>query len=115
MSDFFEQLFGGMGGGRRTSTRSRRASSEPKEREVNVSIDVWTAILGGEVTVSTPSGKFRVKIEPGTQPGKKVRMRDKGGTLSDGSNIDLILVFNVSIPTNLTERQRDFIEKARLG
>ncbi len=115
MSDFFEQLFGGMGGGRRTSTRSRRASSEPKEREVNVSIDVWTAILGGEVTVSTPSGKFRVKIEPGTQPGKKVRMRGKGGTLSDGSNIDLILVFNVSIPTNLTERQRDFIEKARLG
>ncbi len=114
MSDFFEQLFGGMGGARRSTGRGRRAA-EPREQEAHVTIDAWTAMLGGDVIVTIPSGKFKLKIEPGTQPGKKVRMRGKGKPLSDGTNADLILVFDVSIPTNLTERQRDFIEKARLG
>lgn len=113
MSDFFEQLFGGMGGARRSSARSRRA--EPRERESHVAIDVWTAMLGGEILISTPGGKFKLKVEAGTQPGKKVRMRGKGGKLSDGTDADLILVFDVSIPANLTDRQRELLQQARMG
>lgn len=114
MSDFFEQLFGGMGGAHRASSRARRAA-EPRERESHVTIDAWTAMLGGEILISTPGGKFKLKVEAGTQPGKKVRMRGKGGTLSDGTNADLILVFDVSIPANLTEHQRELLQQARMG
>lgn len=114
-SDFFEQLFGGMGGGdMHTGGRGRaRHYSEPREQEAHVTVDAWTAMLGGEIVISAPTGKFKLKIEPGTQPGKKMRMRGKGGQLSDGSNADLILVIDVAIPTNLNAQQRELIEQAR--
>ena len=111
-SDFFEQMFGGMHSGGRGRTNRRSWASE---REARVTIDAWTAMLGGEVYISTSTCKFKLKVEPGTQPGKKVRLRGKGGLNPDGSSIDLILVLNVSIPVGLTERQRELLEQARRG
>lgn len=113
MSDFFQQIFGsmGMGGGRRRSSTRRRA--EPSEIEAHATIDAWTAMLGGEIILSTSFGKFKLKVAPGTQPGKKVRLKGKGGVAADGSPKDLIIVFDVSIPTNLTDRQKSLIEQAR--
>jgi curved DNA-binding protein len=114
MSDFFQQIFGNMGmrGGRRTRT-TRSQSAEPSEVEAHVSIDVWTAMLGGELIVSSTYGKYKLKVASGTQPGKKVRLKGKGGTKSDGTPKDLIIVFDVSIPSNLTEQQKSLIEQAR--
>ncbi|MDE5999599.1 MAG: hypothetical protein K2H04_05975, partial [Bacteroidaceae bacterium] len=103
----------GMGGARRTRTTRRPA--EPSEVEAHVSIDVWTAMLGGELIVSTSFGKFKLKVTAGTQPGKKVRLKGKGGTKSDGTPKDLIIVFDVSIPANLSEQQRELLEQARRG
>jgi curved DNA-binding protein len=111
MSDFFQQIFGSMGGGRRA--RSARRPAEPSEVEAHVSIDVWTAILGGELIVSSTYGKYKLKVAPGTQPGKKVRLKGKGGTKSDGTPKDLIIVFDVTIPANLTDQQKALIEQAR--
>ncbi|NLV52902.1 MAG: J domain-containing protein [Bacteroidales bacterium] len=112
MSDFFQQIFGGMGGGRRA--RARRPA-EPKEVEAHVSIDVWTAMLGGELIVSSSYGKYKLKVAPGTQPGKKVRLKGKGGTQSDGTPKDLIIVFDVTIPTSLSDSQKALLEQARKG
>ena len=114
MSDFFQQIVGNMGmrGGRRTRT-TRSQSAEPSEVEAHVSIDVWTAMLGGELIVSSTYGKYKLKVASGTQPGKKVRLKGKGGTKSDGTPKDLIIVFDVSIPSNLTEQQKSLIEQAR--
>lgn len=109
-SDFFEQLFGGMGSG---SRRSSRKKAEPSEIEAHVPIDVWTAMLGGEVIAVTSFGKFKLKIAPGTQPGKKVKLKGKGGTKADGTLKDLIIVFDVTIPTNLTDRQKDLLNQAK--
>ena len=113
MSDFFQQIFGSMGGGRRA--RSARRPAEPSEVEAHVSIDVWTAILGGELIVSSTYGKYKLKVAPGTQPSKKVRLKGKGGTKSDGTPKDLIIVFDVTIPANLTDQQKALIEQARRG
>ena len=113
MSDFFQQIFGGMGMGGARHTRATRRPAEPSEVEAHVSIDVWTAMLGGELIVSTSFGKFKLKVAAGTQPGKKVRLKGKGGTKSDGTLKDLIIVFDVSIPTNLSEQQRTLLEQAR--
>ena len=115
MSDFFQELFGsmGMGGGRRRT--STRRSAEPSETEAHAQIDVWTAILGGELILNTSYGKFKLKVSPGTQPGKKVRLKGKGGTKSDGTAKDLIIVFDIKIPENLTEKQKSLLEQARRG
>ena len=115
MSDFFQELFGGlgMGGGRRRT--SARRSAEPSETEAHAQIDVWTAMLGGELILSTSFGKFKLKVAPGTQPGKKVRLKGKGGTKSDGTPKDLIIVFDVKIPETLTEHQKSLLEQARRG
>lgn len=113
MSDFFQQIFGNMGSGRRT--RTTRRTAEPSEVEVHAPIDVWTAMLGGELILSTTYGKFKLKVAPGTQPGKKVRLKGKGGIKSDGSPKDLIIVFDVSVPTYLTEQQRAMLEQVRRG
>jgi len=113
MSDFFQQIFGNMGTSRRT--RSTRRPAEPSEVEAHVAIDVWTAMLGGDLIVSTTYGKYKIKVAPGTQPGKKVRLKGKGGEKSDGTPKDLIIVFDITIPTSLTDQQRALIEQARRG
>ncbi|MBR1668150.1 MAG: J domain-containing protein [Bacteroidaceae bacterium] len=115
MSDFFQQIFGSMGMGGTRRTRTRRASTEPSEVEARVAIDVWTALLGGELIVSTTYGKFKIKVASGTQPGKKVRLKGKGGTKSDGTPKDLIIVFDVTIPANLSDQQKVLLEQVRRG
>ncbi|RZJ72738.1 J domain-containing protein [Flavobacterium sp.] len=78
-----------------------------------VEIDLFKAILGGEVTVETLSGKVKLKIAEGTQNGTKVRLKGKGMPVykKDG-NGDLIVTYSVKIPTDLSENQKDFIRKA---
>ena len=61
----------------------------------------------------TTYGKFKLKVAPGTQPGKKVRLKGKGGVKSDGTLKDLIIVFDVTIPANLSDHQKSLIEQAR--
>lgn len=117
-SDFFEQLFGSAGGGRRSrqSSQSRRQSRQATaDIEAAVQVDVFTAMLGGDLVVQVPSGeKLRVKLKGGTQPGSKIRLKGKGQAKADGTNGDLILTLNVVIPTTLTERQRQLLEQARV-
>lgn len=74
---------------------------------------MFTAALGGEIIVTTTFGKFKLKIQPGTQPGKKVRLKGKGGNTSSGAPKDLIIVFDVTIPQTLTPTQKELLEKAR--
>lgn len=111
-SDFFSELFGGFTGGGRTS-RPHHTKEESTETEAHASIDMFTAALGGEIIVTTTFGKFKLKIQPGTQPGKKVRLKGKGGNTSFGAPKDLIIVFDVTIPQTLTPTQKELLEKAR--
>lgn len=76
-------------------------------------IDLYTAVLGGEQTVNTYTGKVKLKISAGTQSGTKVRLKGKGFPMykQDGKYGDLIITYNVAIPTNLTNEQRELFEK----
>ncbi len=109
-SEFFESLFGGAV--RQQSSRRHR-KAEPAVTEAVVKIDVWTAMLGGEIIASTNYGKFKLKVAAGTQPGKKVKLKGKGGKMSNGADKDLIIIFEVTIPESLTERQKSLLEEAR--
>ncbi len=74
-----------------------------------VNIDLYTAVLGGEVTVDTLSGKVKLKVKPETQNGAKTKLKGKGFPLykREGEFGDLILTYNVTIPTDLTQQQKD--------
>lgn len=117
-SDFFEQLFGGAFGNRSSSRRTSQDFHSANTRksadlEADTEIDVFTAMLGGELILQTPSGtKLKMKVKPGTQSGSKLRLKGKGQTLANGIVGDLILTIHVKIPTRLSERQKALLEEA---
>ena len=79
-------------------------------------LDVPTAILGGSAEVPTIDGKVKIKIDPGTQPGKTMRIRGKGLPAVQGygyGNGDLIVQIGVYIPENLSREEKESIEKLR--
>ncbi len=79
-------------------------------------LDVPTAILGGSAEVPTIDGKVKIKIDPGTQPGKIMRLRGKGLPVVQGYGYgtgDLIVQIGVYIPENLSRDEKEMIEKLR--
>ncbi len=82
----------------------------------NLLLDLPTAILGGSAEIPTIDGRVKIKIEPGTQPGKTVRLRGKGLPALQGYGYgygDLIVNISVYIPETLTKEEHDAIEKMR--
>ncbi|MDB5222252.1 MAG: molecular chaperone DnaJ [Chitinophagaceae bacterium] len=78
-----------------------------------VEIDLYTAVLGGEVTVDTLSGKVKLKVKPETQNGTKIRLKGKGFPVykKEGEFGDLFITFSVKIPTHLTEKQKELFKE----
>lgn len=80
---------------------------------VDVTVDLYTAILGGDQMVDTLNGKVKMKVKPGTQNGTKVRLKGKGFPVykKEGQYGDLIVAYSVKLPTNLTEEQKELFRK----
>ena len=80
---------------------------------VNVPIDLYTALLGGEQIVDTLNGKVRLKVNAGTQNGTKVRLKGKGFPVykQEGTFGDLIVTYTVMLPTHLSEQQKEMFRK----
>ena len=77
----------------------------------NLMLDLPTAALGGSVEVPTITGRARLKIAPGTQPGKVLRLRGKGLTSSQGGATgDELVNIMVYIPETLNETERKAFE-----
>lgn len=76
-------------------------------------LSLYTAVLGGEETVATFTGKVKLKIAAGTQNGTKVRLKGKGFPVykQEGKFGDLIITYDINIPTNLTEEQKELFKK----
>ena len=72
-------------------------------------IDLYTAVLGGETIINTLNGKVKLKVNPGTQPGTKIRLKGKGFPVykKETDYGDLYVTFNVTIPANLTAKQKE--------
>lgn len=77
----------------------------------NLMLDIPTATLGGSVEVPTITGKARVKIPAGTQPGKVLRLRGKGLPSPEGyGSGDELINIMVYIPEELNDTERKAIE-----
>ncbi|MGM0380972.1 MAG: DnaJ domain-containing protein [bacterium] len=130
-SDIFGDMFGGgasQGGpgyqqvqfntgpgarsGRRSATgapggRAQYTSTRDNKVEITRRIPFKLAALGGKLKIKTPAGKkVKLKIEPGTQPGTKMKIPKKGG-----GGRDLIVEIDVKIPKNLSAAQKKAIRK----
>jgi molecular chaperone DnaJ len=78
----------------------------------NVLISIPTAINGGTIEIPTVDSKAKIKIEPGTQPGKVLRLKGKGLPSVNGyGNGDLLVNIGVYIPEDLSKDERKLIEK----
>ncbi|KAL7158172.1 hypothetical protein ABFS83_02G124400 [Erythranthe nasuta] len=85
---------------------------EGADIHVDAVLSITQAILGGTIQVPTLTGDVVVKVRPGTQPGQKVVLRKKGIKVRNSFSFgDEYVHFNVSIPTNLSQRQRQLIEE----
>lgn len=81
----------------------------------HINIDLYTAVLGGEVQVKTMDGMVKLKVKPGTQNDTKVRLRGKGFPVykQTGQFGDMIVSYHINIPTSLTEKQKDLFNQLR--
>jgi len=75
-------------------------------------VSIAQAALGGQVEVPTLDGKVKIKIDPGTQAGKILRLRGKGlPEVNSYNRGDLLVSINVWIPRSLSREERRIIEK----
>lgn len=76
-------------------------------------LDLYTAVLGGEITLDTLGGKIKMKVNPETQNGSKVRLKGRGFPVykSEGQFGDLYISFTITLPTNLTEKQKSLFRE----
>lgn len=82
-----------------------------------INLDLYTAVLGGEVNVETLDGKIKLKVNPETQNGTKTRLKGKGFPVykQEGVSGDLYITYNILIPQNLTQKQKElFTELSKL-
>ena len=110
-SSFFQDLFGR---GAQANTRSKASRRNTGEMNATVNIDLYTALLGGDVIIQMGNGsKIKLKVKPETQNGTKVRLRGKGYDRGDGTMGDMIITYNVTLPTNLSEHQKTLLQQMR--
>ncbi|MEO7213567.1 J domain-containing protein [Mucilaginibacter sp.] len=78
-----------------------------------INLDLYTAILGGEITADTLTGKVKLKVAAGTQSNTKVKLKGKGVPVykKDGQIGDLYITYNVQLPTKLSAKQRELFEE----
>lgn len=80
---------------------------------VTVSLNLYTAILGGEQIIETMDSKVKLKIKPGTQNNTKVRLKGKGFPVykEEGKFGDMIVTYSINIPTDLTDKQKEMFRE----
>lgn len=78
-----------------------------------IDLDLYTAILGGEITIDTLGGRVKMKVNAETQNGIKVKLKGKGFPVyrSEGNFGDLFVTYSIKIPTGLTENQKSLFRK----
>lgn len=84
---------------------------EGKDLFTNVDLDMYTAALGGEITVETFDGKVKLNVKPETQSGTTVKLKGKGFPVykKEGEFGDLFITYQIKVPKNLSEREKELL------
>lgn len=77
----------------------------------DLEVDLYTALLGGEVTLQTLSDTLKLKIKPETQNGSCMRLKGKGYPIYKSSQRgDLYVNINIQLPQGLSEKEKELIQ-----
>jgi curved DNA-binding protein len=78
-----------------------------------VEIDLYTALLGGEVTIDTFDGQAKLVVKPETPNGQKVKLKGKGFPVYKKGNEfgDLFVTWQIKIPSGLTENEKELFRQ----
>ena len=92
-----------------------RWTREGDDLRMKAPIDLYTALLGGETTVETLTGKVKLKIKPETANGTTVRLKGKGFPVykQEGQSGDLYVSLDVQIPTHLSEKEKELFRQLK--
>jgi DnaJ-class molecular chaperone len=92
-----------------------RFERQGDDLRTDVQVPLYTAMLGGEVVVTTPTGKVALTIPPETPSGKVFRLRGKGMPKrgSGKGHGDLLARVAVILPSNLSEREQELYKELR--
>ena len=92
------------------NTKFRR---DGNDLHTTVELNLYTAVLGGEIIIDTLDGKVKLKVNPGAQNGSKIKLKGKGFAVykKDGESGDLVITFQIKIPTDLTDKQKELFEE----
>lgn len=76
-------------------------------------IDLYTALLGGEITAETFSGRVKLAVKPETQSGTRIKLKGKGFPKykKEGQFGDLYITYKVVMPTNLTAKEKELFRE----
>lgn len=79
----------------------------------NVNLDLYTSILGGEITVDTFNGKVKLKIMPEAKNESKVKLKGKGFPMykQEGKFGDLIITYHIVMPADLSEKELELFRE----
>lgn len=80
---------------------------------MNVDVDLYTAVLGGDVTIDILSGKIKLKVNPETQNDTKTRLKGKGFPVykKEAEFGDLYITYKIKIPTQLSEQEKQLFQQ----
>jgi curved DNA-binding protein len=91
-----------------------RFEREGDNLRTTVPLDVFTALLGGELEVPTPTGKLRLSIPPGTQPDQVFRLAGRGlpKLKTPDQHGNLFVKVKLTVPRKLSDEQKSLLEQA---
>jgi len=76
-------------------------------------LDLYKAVLGGDLIIDTPGGKIKLKIKPETQNGTKVKLKGKGFPVykKEGKFGNLYIKYTIKIPQNLSKKEKELFQE----
>lgn len=94
-------------------TNNTKFKREGDNLYLTADLDLYTALLGGELLVDTFDGKAKLTIKPETQNGTKVKLKNKGFPKykSEGVFGDLYITFSIKTPKNLTAKEKELLKE----
>jgi len=80
---------------------------------LTIDLDLYKALLGGEITVNTFDGKVKLTVKPETQNGTKIKLKGKGFPKYKRENQfgDLFITYQIKVPTNLSAEEKKLLTK----
>jgi curved DNA-binding protein len=92
------------------NTKFRR---DGNDLHTTIDLELYTAVLGGEIVIDTLDGKVKLNVKPETQNETKIKLKGKGFPVykKESEFGDMVITLKIKIPTNLTDKQKELFEQ----